>query len=443
MKRLKIAIVCIVIIIIILIILLLLTLNSEKISEGIIETEKVHTELEPIENANVEKVSNRNDYYTIKYILDTYFEYVNYINPSAESLEIQSLPNQQEIMEEYNDTATKSLRNILDEEYFADQKTDEKIRTNAANYKNENFRIKEIYYQDKTLRKTVYFVYVILDYQQEIPIIVKLDEISNCFSILPPDYIEENNYSENSMGEIQVNDIVANENNQYEYISVTDEMMAKSYMEDFAEIVLDNTQESYKFLKEEYKQKRFPTWEEYDNYVRTSEKDYEMLRLMQYQVNDREGYTEYICEDQYGNRYIFEETAIMEYTVQLDDYTLENETVNEKYGQTDSLNKATFNIDKFFEMLNMQDYTAAYEVLDTTFKQNYFATQGQFEEYMQGKFFRYNNVTYNSYAERVTNLYTFNLTITDKTGEQQTSVDFNIVMQLLDGTDFVMSFEIE
>lgn len=441
MRGLKVVIICVIIIIIILSAILLFVLNYEKMSKGIIETEKSYTELDLIENANVEKVTNKNDYYTVKYILNTYFEYINYANSNAADLEVTNFPEQQEIVEEYQNLGMEGLKNILDQNYL-EEKTDEQIKINMTEYKNIVFRISDMYCQDKTVRRKVYFVYVILDYNKEVSIIVKIDSISNCFSIIPPDYIEENQFTEKKLDLIQVDEIVANTNNQYEYISVTDKMMANSYMEDYAELVLNNAQQAYEMLSEEYKKKRFPTWQEYENYIRTSEKDYKMLRLMSYKVNKKQNYTEYICEDQYGNRYIFEEKGVMDYTIQLDDYILENEVFNEKYKKADARDKAILNIDKFFQMLNMQDYTSAYKVLDESFKQNYFPTQQQFEEYMKSKIFRYNNVTYNTYIEPVTNLYSFNLTISDKTEQKQEKVDFNLVMQLREGTDFVMSFEV-
>lgn len=233
------------------------------------------------------------------------------------------------------------------------------------------------------------------------------------------------------------------EYNSIEYIHITDREIAQKYFSNYLQLMINNPEQAYLLLEKEYQTKRYKTYEIYNDYLQNNINYIKQTTLTNISIEDEDGYKKYTCKDKYGNTYIFKEISVMQYTVQLDDYTLENKTFNERYSKESQENKAILNIDKFFKMLNMQDYTSAYEVLDTTFKQNYFATQGQFEEYMQGKFFRYNNVTYNSYAERVTNLYTFNLTITDKTGEQQTSVDFNIVMQLLDGTDFVMSFEVE
>lgn len=343
-------------------------------------------------------------------------------------------------------------------EALTDEKNSKQKQLEYTNYK--TFQAKKMYQKENNDTVNTFFVYGMLNDEktirekyeegkynvEEVYIIVHLDMKNKTFLIIPnaKDYFsinEDGSLSINENMDLTREEIEKNDYNTYVSYNETEQDKVYRYFQDYMNNFLYNVELAYQTLNISYKNTRFSDIEQYKKY-RDNDKYIETRAIQNYTINTDEDNVRYICEDQYGNRYIFEETAIMQYTVQLDDYTLENETFNERYSKESQENKAILNIDKFFEMLNMQDYTAAYEVLDTTFKQNYFATQGQFEEYMQGKFFRYNNVTYNSYAERVTNLYTFNLTITDKTGEQQTSVDFNIVMQLLDGTDFVMSFEV-
>lgn len=343
-------------------------------------------------------------------------------------------------------------------EALTDEKNSKQKQLEYTNYK--TFQAKKMYQKENNDTVNTFFVYGMLNDEktirekyeegkynvEEVYIIVHLDMKNKTFLIIPnaKDYFsinEDGSLSINENMDLTREEIEKNDYNTYVSYNETEQDKVYRYFQDYMNNFLYNVELAYQTLNISYKNTRFSDIEQYKKY-RDNDKYIETRAIQNYTINTDEDNVRYICEDQYGNRYIFEETAIMQYTVQLDDYTLENETFNERYSKESQENKAILNIDKFFKMLNMQDYTAAYEVLDTTFKQNYFATQGQFEEYMQGKFFRYNNVTYNSYAERVTNLYTFNLTITDKTGEQQTSVDFNIVMQLLDGTDFVMSFEV-
>lgn len=438
MKWLKIAIGSIIVIIIILIIMLLVLLNSN--NSSIIEQEGgSNLEVLPIENANITRVSNRDEYYTIKYILDTYFRYINYMDTTAIELNITNLPNQQEIIQNYTNTAINGLKGILDEEY---SKNEEQLKKDLMEYKNKNFRLDRVYSQEKTLRKTVYFAYITLDFNKEMQIIIKMDAISNCFSILPNSYIIENKYSEKDLDKIEVKNIVLNDYNKYEYLSVTDKMMAQSYLEDYANTILNNSKKSYEILDSEYKKQRFPTLEEYNNYIATSKKDYEMLRAIQYNITSNEDGMIYTCRDQYGNVYIFRETAIMEYTVELDDYTLENVAFTEKYNEVNNRDKGILNVDKFFKMLNMQDYKSAYSLLDNNFKQTYFKTQTDFENYMKNEVFRYNKVEYEEYSNQITDIHTYKVMLSDATEQSEEKVEFNIVMKLLEGTNFVMSFEV-
>ena len=442
MKWLKIAICMVVIIIIILGITLLVLLNINNEDSDMRKTNHIEMETESIEGADVKEVTNRDDYYTIKYILDTYFEYVNYIEASASDLELTNITNQKELIEKYTQIGIEGLKKIMDEAYFYQRQTDEKIKEEASKYKNKTFRIDRLYYQEKTLRKTIFFAYLTLDYNKEIRIIVKIDSMSNCFSILPEDYIQKNNYSEESIKSLEIKDIQSNSQNEYEYISVTDEMMAQSYLEDYANMISYDLEKAYKMIDEEYKQYKFLTQNEYKEYIRNSKKNFEMLRLKSFNITSDNKYKIYTCKDQYQNIYIFKEILPMQYTVQLDDYTLENETFNEKYNKSSNRDKGILNVDKFFKMMNMADYKAAYALLDETFKLNNFKTEAEFERYMQSNIFRYNKVSYQEYTDKITDLLTFKLKLTDATGEDKKEVQFNVVMKLGEETDFTMSFEI-
>lgn len=442
MKWLKMTI-CIVSIIILILITMIVILLQNK--DGVIildETKSDNKENEPIKNATIQKVKDREEYYTVKYILDTYFEYVNYIDATAEELEMTTLQNQEEMLQNYTETGMEGLKNIVDEAYFKEGKTEQELRKNVVKTKNKSFRVDSLYSQEKTLTKTAYFAYLTLDYQKETKVIIKVDSISNGFSILPEDYINQKNYSEKNLNEIEVTNIEINENNEYEYITVTDKMMAQSYLEDYADRILNDTQKSYEVLEEAYKQKKFPTWQSYQNYITNTEKDYEMLRAKDYYTSQDGENNIYVCKDQYGNSYVFKESAVMEYTVQLDDYTLENKMFEEQYREANNRDRGILNIEKFFSMINIQDYQSAYEVLDANFKQTNFKTEADFENYMKNKVFRYNKVNYQTYNDEISGIYSYNMIVLDATGKSQNQIEFSIVMKLLEGTNFVMSFTI-
>lgn len=56
--------------------------------------------------------------------------------------------------------------------------------------------------------------------------------------------------------------------------------------------------------------------------------------------------------------------------------------------------------------------------------------------------FRYNKVKYKTYSDQIGSLLIYGITLTDSTKESDKEVNCNIIMKLLEGTNFVMSFEI-
>ena len=237
----------------------------------------------------------------------------------------------------------------------------------------------------------------------------------------------------------QIDDL---EYNSIEYIHVTDKQMAEKYFTSYIQLMINNSEQAYTLLEKEYQTERFSTYEMYNKYIQNNISYLKQAKLENISIKDYDSYKKYTCKDQYGKVYVFKETSVMEYTVQLDDYTLENDAFNEKYEEANSRDKGLLNVDKFFKMINMQDYTSAYSVLNENFKQNYFKTQTDFENYMKNEVFRYNKVDYKEYSNKITNIYTYKVVLTDLTEENTNEVEFNIVMKLLEETDFVMSFAV-
>lgn len=442
MKWLKIAIGVITVVIIVVIIALLVLLQNNDTRNYLIEKESDTKGNVPIENASVEKVKHRDDYYTIKYILDTYFEYLNDIDVSAEDLALINPSNQEENVGNTAKSGVDRIRNIMDEDYLKENPSNEQIRKIASNHGAQSFRIDSLYQQEKTLRKTIYFANLTLDNQKETTLIIKIDSISDCFSILPEEYIKTHRYTEKSIADIEVYDIEPNAYNHYDYIAVTDQMMARAYLEDYASIILQDKEKAYDMIEERYKQEKFPTLESYQTYLASNQKNYEELELEEYYTTSNGDNMTYACKDQYGNMYVFKETGILEYTVQLDDYTLENEAFTASYKEANNRDKGILNIEKFFKMINMQDFETAYNLLDENFKQSNFPTLSAFESYMKNKLYRYNKVSYKTYNDQISGIHSYSLTLSDATGQNANQIEFNIVMKLLEGTNFVMSFAI-
>ena len=197
----------------------------------------------------------------------------------------------------------------------------------------------------------------------------------------------------------------------------------------------------YEKLNQEYREKRFETYEEFDSYAVNNIMNSVSMRIASYQKSEHEGYTQYTCADQNNNYYIFYITDIMNYTLILDTYTIDLPEFVAEYNSADDARKVQLNISKVFEAINDGDYNYVYNKLDDTFKQNNFPTLEEFEQYMENTFYDNNSVGYTNY-QTSGNLHIYELSITDKDNTENPTVTKNFIMQLLDETDFVMSFNV-
>lgn len=235
--------------------------------------------------------------------------------------------------------------------------------------------------------------------------------------------------------------IQQNTNNIVKYTNVTEKSLVNEYMLNYGNILENDPQRAYEMLSEDYKNARFKEYEQFEKFAKQGIANGMSLVTYNKQYSE-DGSVEYVCKNEYGNTITFKETAIMEYTVKLDDYTLESKEFNENYKKAKNQDKGIMNINKFFEMINNQDYTSAYNLLDSEFKANYFKTQADFENFIKQYMFKYNTVKYKTYSDQIGSLLIYGITLTDRTEESGKEVNCNIIMKLLEDTNFVMSFEI-
>ena len=111
------------------------------------------------------------------------------------------------------------------------------------------------------------------------------------------------------------------------------------------------------------------------------------------------------------------------------------------------------NLNRFILMINNQDYEAAYSVLDSNFKNNYFKNIEDFEKYIKTYAYRYNNMKINSFDIKG-NVYSCSVSLVDAsngvyvdegkgTGGAGYVYNWNFYMQLGKNYDFTISFEVQ
>lgn len=258
--------------------------------------------------------------------------------------------------------------------------------------------------------------------------------------------IEDGLYS--NIEEIKLEDdetqIQNNGNNSFEYTTVSSEEMCRKYLKDFTQKELNNPEEAYSMLDEEYKNERFSGLEEYQEYIELCRNRIQYASLSKYDVDRKENYTEYILVDNYNNSYTVKATGIWDYTILLDNYTIKVDTYEEEYNKRNEAQKIQANVYIFLQMINTKDYRHAYELLDETFKNNNFDTLDKFKEYVNENFFDYNlNTTSNVDISNEGNTYIYETVIRSGAGSAAETKNLTVIMQLKEGTDFVMSFSLE
>lgn len=109
--------------------------------------------------------------------------------------------------------------------------------------------------------------------------------------------------------------------NEYITTYISDEDMAKIYLNDYIHIMFSDVERAYNLLNEEYRNKRFGNINNFSNYVKSL--NYSSFSLSKYYVRNENGYRYFGVYDNNNNYFIFETDGVMQYTVYLDETTVE------------------------------------------------------------------------------------------------------------------------
>ena len=439
--------------------ILLILKNNKNTNENIIVDDVGEPEgiEEDEDNANIVKeLDNRMDYFTVKNVFENTLNYINYLDYdlSQGKLEFTSESEEKQFLNKYKNEGINMLKNIMPKEYINSFGMDDNnIYNNLVKYANKDIMISNVYDTNSNSNIKIFFVYAtVLDTNEDFNIIVLIDYNNSTFNILLENYIEKEKIDKSKivgmsfklgLNEItQKDSIESNEYNTYEIPSVSNEMYAQELIENYKHYLLDFTQKAYDLLDDEYKAKKFNGIDKFKNYINNKNSNIEDMELSKYKVNTYNDYTEYICIDQFGNYIIFKENAVMNYSVVLDTYTIDLPEVVEKYNNSNEKEKVGMNITKIVDALNDKDYEYVYSKLNDTFKKNNFDQLAVFENYIKVNLFNKNKVESGEFSVEGST-YVYKLSIKNSDEDSDETKDMTVVMKLLEGTDFVMSFSIE
>ena len=444
MKDLKKIIKMMIILLVIIILILILILKLNKLDDNLVMDEEelpnqvTEQEIEANDNG-FKNVDDPTMFFVVWNSFNKYISVLDYKINENDTIE----ENPYEIKEE-NDKK-KILFLMLDEEYKKDNNI---ITEDSINVKNDLDEISVIPIEMKVKygdNVQIYALHVYIENVDEKSLqeeffIIKIDNSNSTFSIKP--LHEEYQNIDEIMENEQLNEIEVNDYNEYYMDDISDEALIKLYIQkyrymsvNYPEIVYNN------YFEEAYRNKRFGNYENFKKYIEDNSEEILSIIAMKYSKNSYSDYNEYIIKDQYDNTYIFKENSIMNYTLKLDTYTIATDKFKETYASAVDEKKVQMNIDKFFQMINRHDYKTAYSCLAESFKNNYFNTEEEFEEYAKDRFYAYSSMEFKSYEKTGSDIYVFKVELKDLLEENSESREINIIMQLQDDLDFRMSFD--
>ncbi len=415
-----------------------------KINENIKQNKEVQKDIEEADtglvyendNNGFQAVHDPSVFYTIINSLNNYLQILSYdgsVDISNNPFGIKSKEQQKEI-----------ILDILDKDYIEDNniKNDYEKNIQVIKYKYNLVPITmKVRYEEKIIS---YIVNVYIENMENNDLeekyyIVRIDNQNNTFSIEP--ILNKPANIDDISVEYSKNNIEKNNYNKFNIETISTEGLIKIYMQHFTSMSVRHPDIIYNnYLDEEYRDKRFGNMEEFKNYIQANKEKIQQIKIKKYSDENDGEQTKYVLMDMYENTYEFYEKSVMNYKVKLDTYTIPTDKFKETYEKAEDYKKVQMNIDKFFQMINRQDYKTAYNCLAQSYKNNYFPTQDDFEKFVKNNFYTYNNISYEKYEQKGNKLYVFNIKLTDITGENTEKKEIKIIMQLEDDLNFEMSF---
>ena len=273
-------------------------------------------------------------------------------------------------------------------------------------------------------------------YQKDCYFIVNLDNKNNTFSI------EELNGSNIDINTVTTNALEKIENNSYNeftYQNISQEYISIKYLENYKKILLAKPELAYEYLEDEYKSKRYESYDDFYNHIQTIRNKIEEMSVKKYKTN--EDNTQILVKDDDSNIYRFYISGTMKYKIIMYDYIILADSQIKEYNNLKDEEKFDFNVKRWITMLNNREYKYAYKFLDETFRNEKFGSEEKFEKYIQEKY----PLTYNySYEEKNQegNVYTADLELSNS-DEEFSDKYITIIMKSDEDANFSLSFEVQ
>lgn len=310
----------------------------------------------------------------------------------------------------------------------------------------DNFQTKEMYLLNKITNYTVY-VYGVTkqaNAKNDYYMVVNLDYTNYTFSINASSKEEFEN-AKNNVVKGQYKDNIVIEPNSYNEIilgeTANDFQALKEYFEDYKYKVLNEPEEAFDMLDATYRKAKFnDNLEQFKTYITNNSNTWQDANIVKHGIIKENGVTTYTFVDNFGNYYELKETGIYQYTVILDNYTIQSDEQMQTYNRLTDEQKALSNMDKIMKLIDEKDYQTIYGYLNQDFKNTNFPTIERFTTYMQENFFE-NNIVGKIGVKQEGNIFILNVPYKESLSTAAEDMEKTFMMKLTEDMNFELSFE--
>ncbi len=356
-----------------------------------------------------EKVTNKTTFYRINNCIN---QYINYIKLGHKEAYLQI--NDKEV----NELEYKGIRIFQSEEMYSVDKTH-----NITIFVKGN-----LYFDSKKEEK--YYV-------------VNVDYNNNAFKIEDSNLEEYTNAQNNQIKLIHESGILI-EKGKYNTIPndiINDLSILKIYFDDYKFKAIYYPEEAFDMLDATYRKAKFnDNLEQFKTYITNNSNTWQDANIVKHGVTKESGVTTYRFIDNFGNYYELRETGIYEYTIILDNYTVQSDEQIQKYNRLTDEQKALSNMDKVMKLIDEKDYSTIYNYLNQEFKNSNFPTIKSFTTYMQENFFE-NNIVGKIGVKQEGNVFILNVPYKESLSTAAEDLEKTFIMKLTQGMNFELSFE--
>lgn len=310
------------------------------------------------------------------------------------------------------------------------------------------FSIDKIYKQEIDWDQDMYVIYYRTENgnsYKDAAIIIRMDTENQTFSVYPYEYLKKKNYLD-----LKENDTIDTENlkeiqtsSLNTYTEISDIDIATYVTELFTRYKFDlqfDNEKLYENIVPKYKQEKFNTFEEFKNYINENKSTLYKEQVTDYKRTKYDNYIEIIGNTNQNRNYVFYVSNIMNYTIELDDYSVMSENKQDNYIQLLPQSKAKYCIDRVIEAINNKDYDFIYDRLNPILKSNYYSNKEDFIKFINQNFFNNNSYEIDEDYQRISsNVYQFNVKINNEEAEEFSYNWVKMSITLNDDTDFTVS----